>query len=524
MQSVSAQFTERTSKAIRPINWKVLISFEKNYDAAVDFFDIGGSTIGGTDIIKGDGSVIQEWDKYVYEDYSDRVLSVEINRETDIPTSPITLATATIVLDNHDDLFTPGNTASPLDGFLVSRRPVRINLGFGVESIPKFVGITSLKPEVNESAKTVKLQCIDFLSAIMNVPLDEEVMFVNDRTDEIISALLERGGLDPTQFDLDTGGILIPFAYFKKGSKLGEGIKDVAEAELGNLSMLEDGTPRFRNRASWATNTSVWDFDKDNVIDKKALGTSSVINVVEVFSKAREVQAKQKLWESSSEIELPPGSTEIFIDFKDEYGELPVTVADDPDYVSGATTSLYATNEQRDGTGPTHEGDISLTSSDLFSAGMKLVFQNDATVTVFLTRLEIHGTPAKVVNDVYVRVTDPTSIGTKDGYEERPVKIDNNLVQDEVAANSIGQTIIADRSEDDDQQEMIVKAVPQLQIGDVITYNDENITDETYFVTRINDIVNNSGYRQVLRVSKRTINEYFAIAISSLGGTDQLAP
>lgn len=80
MQSVSSQFTARTSKAVRPISWKVLISWDKAFDAAVDFFTIEGSSIGGGDIIKGDGSVVQEWDKYAFEDYSDRVLSVEVNR------------------------------------------------------------------------------------------------------------------------------------------------------------------------------------------------------------------------------------------------------------------------------------------------------------------------------------------------------------------------------------------------------------------------------------------------------------
>lgn len=525
MQSVSTEFTTRTDAQIRPLLWKVLISWDKAYDAGVDFFTVGSSTIGGTDIIKGSGSVVQEWDRYVYEDYSDRVLSVEINRETEPPTSPITLATATIVLDNHDDIFTPGNGSSPLDGFLISRRPVRINLGFGTESVAKFVGITTTKPVVDERSKTVKLQCIDFLNAIMNVPLDEEVMYINARTDEIIQGLLELGGLNASQFDLDYGTVIIPFAYFKKGSKIGDGIKDVAEAELGNVSMLENGTPRFFNRHNWADNASVWNFDKDNVIEKKALGESSVINVVEVFSKAREVQAKQKIWEANGEIEMAPNTTtEVFIDFKDEYGDLPVPSADDPDYVSVATTSLYATNDRRDSTGATYEADISLTSSTLFSTGMKLVFTSTADVPVFLTRLEIHGTPAKVAQDIYVRVTDTASIGTKDGYEERPVKIDNDLIQDETAANSIGGIIIADRAQDDDQQELIVKSVPQLQIGDMITYDDENVVGETYFVTRINDIVNNSGYRQLLRVSKRTINKYFAVAISSLGGTDKIAP
>ena len=527
MQSVSSQFTARTSKSVRPISWKVLISWDKAFDAAVDFFTIEGSSIGGGDIIKGDGSVVQEWDKYAYEDYSERVLSVEVNREGEPPISPITLATATVVLDNHDDIFTPGNASSPLAGYLLSRRPIRINLGFGVETIPKFVGITTGKPVVDEKAKTVTLQCIDFLNAIMNIPLDEELMYVDYRTDEIVSALLQTGGLDPSQFDLDYGSVIIPFAYFKKGSKLGDGLHDVVEAELGNLSMLEDGTPRFLSRASYANNVSVWDFDKDNVIEKKALGTSTVINVVEVFSKAREVQAKQKLWESSFEITLAKNAdTEVFIDFKDEYGDLPVTAADDPDYVSSATTSLYATNETRDGTGDTNDAEISLSSSSFVSTGMKLVFTNAAAVDVYLTRLEIWGTPAKVANDIYIRVTDTASIGDKDAYEERPLSppITNDLIQDEVAATSIGKIVIADRAQDDDQQEMIVKAVPQLQVGDVITYSDENVAGETYFVTRINDIINSSGYRQLLRVTKRTIHEYFAIAISSLGGSDELAP
>lgn len=524
MQSVSQDFEDRTDAAVRPISWRVLISWEKDYDAGVGFFDIGGSSIGGGDILKGEGSVVQEWDKYRYEDFSDRVLSVEINRETEPPTSPITLATATIVLDNHDDMFTAG-AGSALDGFLLSRRPVRINLGFGGETIPKFVGITDAKPQVDERSKTVKLTCVDFLKAIMNISLDEEVMYVDMRTDEIISGLLETGGLDPSQFDLDTGGVIIPFAYFKKGSKLGDGLKDVAEAELGNLSLLEDGTPRFQSRSNWANNLSVYDFDKSNVLEKSAVQGDSVINVVEVFSRARAVQAKQKLWEGANPIELAPGAeTEIFIDFKDDYGDLPVTTADDPEYITGATSSLYATNVQRDGTGETLAGDVALVSSDLFSTAMKLTFENTGTIPVFLTQLEIYATPAKVVNDIYVRETDPTSVGDRDAYEEHPYKIENDLIQDKVAATSIALIIIADRAEDDDQQNMLVKSVPQLQIGDAITYSDENIAGETYFVTRINDIINSGGYRQQIKVTKRTIHEYFAIAISSIGGTDELAP
>lgn len=524
MQSVSTDFTDRTGAVIRPISWRVLISWAKNFDAGIDFFTIGSSSIGGGDILKGDENVLQEWDKYDYEDYSDRILSVEINRQTDPPTNPISMATATIVLDNHDDLFTPG-AGGALDAFLLSRRPIRINLGFGGETIPKFVGITDSKPQIDERSKTVKLTCIDFMNAIMNITLDEEVMFVDYRTDQAISALLETGGLLTSQFSLDTGTVIIPFIYFKKGSRLGDGLRDIAQAELGNVSMKENGMIRFVNRENWAQNASVWNLNKENVIEKSTVSSDKVINVVEVYSRAREVQAKQKLWEAASAIELAPGvSTEIFIDFKDDYGALPVTAADDPVYITSATTSLFATNLQRDGSGNTMNSSVSLVSSDLFSTAMKLTFSNSSAFTIFLTQLEIYATPAKVVNDLYIRVTDPNSIGIKDGYEEHPIKIENDLIQDAVAANSIGQIVIEDRAEDDDQQQFIIKSIPQLQLGDVVTYSDENIVGETYFVTRIDDIINLSGYRQLVQGSKRTINEYFKIGISSLGGSDKLAP
>lgn len=531
MQTVSSAFTNRTSGKVRPLKHSLFISFAKDYDAAVSFFDIGGSSIGGIDILKGENSVIQEWDKYVYEDYSERILSIEYDRGTEPPTNAVTLATCDLVLDNHDDIFTPGNTNSSLDGFLLPRRPLRLHLGFGDELIPIFVGLTEKRPEIDERGKTARFHCIDFLKAIMNISLDEELMFQDYRTDEIISEVLQTAGLTTSQFDLDTGGVIVPFAYFKKGSKVGDALNEIAEAELGNISLDENGVIRFQNRLNWADNTSSWTFNKDNTIERKNAG-GELINVVEVYSRAREVQAKQKLFESNGVVQfddktdfLGPGETKtVILDFKDEYGELPVTSADDPDYVSGATTSLYATNEKRDGTGRALNTGITLDSSSLFSTAMKLTFSNAGSLPVYLTRLEIHATPAKVAQDIYIREADATSIGTNDGYEEHIHKIENDYIQDAVAATSIAKIILEDRAADDDQQILIVKGVPQLQIGDVVTYTDEN-QNETYFVTGINGIFNSSGFRQVLRISKRVINSYFRIAISTIGSTDDsLAP
>ncbi len=530
MQTVSSGFTTRTDGKVRRLKHALFMSFLKNYDASIAFFEVGVSSLGGTDVLKGSESVIQEWDKYTYDDYSNRVLDIEYDRGTDPPTNALTLATMDITLDNHDDIFTPGNVNSDLYGYLLPRRPVRMHLGFKDEVIPIFVGLTEKRPEIDEKAKTAKFHCIDFLQSIMNINLDEELMYVDYRTDEIISAVLQSAGLATSQFDLDTGGVIVPFAYFKKGSKVGDALQEIAEAELGNLSLDENGVIRFQNRTNWADNVSVWTFDKDNVIERKNAG-GEVINVVEVYSQAREVQAKQKLYESNGSVRfddqtdtIGAGETKtVTIDFKDEYGELPVTSADDPVYVDSATTSLYATNERQDGTGLALNSNISVTNTYLFSTAMQIEFENTGTLPVYITRLEIFATPAKVANDIYIREADAASVGVNDGYEEHVKTIKNNYIQDSVAATSIAKIILDDRAADDDQQLLIVKGVPQLQIGDVITYLDENANDD-YFVTGINGILNSSGLRQQLRVSKRVINSYFRIEISSLGGSDVLGP
>jgi len=524
MQTVSSRFTQLTDGPMRPISFRVLMAFNKTYDAGIDFFTIGTSTIGGDDILKGTSNTIQEWDKYVYEDYSDRVLSIEWEREAEPPTSAITLATASLILDNHDDLFTPSNTASPLYGSILPKRPIRINAGFGGETIPQFIGMTDGKPEINEKNKTAKFTCIDFLKFMMDQPLDEELMYIDMRTDEIIQALLEGAGVTTAQMDLDTGSVIIPFAYFAKGSKRGDALAEIAEAELGNISMSESGRATFQNRQNWSDNTSSWTFNKQNTLERKAASASEIINVVEVYSQARAVMAKQKLWESSGAIEIPANSSiDVFPDFRDDYGALPVTTMDDPVYIGSASTSLYATNEFEDGSGAARNTDVSLTSSDLFSTSAKLTFENTADVSVFLTQLEIFATPAKVQNDIYVRVEDAASVGSRDGYEENVKEIKNNYIQDSTAATTIGRIITEDRGQDDDQYDLLVKAVPQLQISDVITWDEPDNTDD-YFVTRISSTINTSGFRQTIRTSKRTINIYFRIGISTIGGSDKIGP
>lgn len=529
MQTVTDSFTEKTKSELRHLRWNCLISFTKQFDDAIDFFTIGVSTIGSTDIIAGTNSVIQEWEKYAYEDFSDRVLSIEYTRESDPPVGSVTLAYADVVLDNSDSIFTISNTSSPLYGYIADSRPIRLYIGFeDTEKIQVLVGMTVGLPVLDEKAKTARFHCIDFFRHIDTNLLNESVMLTNVRTDEAIQAILTDAGLLTSQSSLDTGTVIIPFLYYPKGTRIGTAIREIAEAELGGIYMDENGVIRFENRTNWNNNTEVWQFNRTNVLDMTTPDVARVINSVEVISKTRGVEANQKIYISSGAASftdnttiLPPlTSKDVFINFTDTDGSLPVTSSATP--VAALTTnSGYDSNTQPDGSGSSMNASVTITSTSLFATSVKYTFTNaSSTTSAYINRLEVWGTPARVQNNIYALIQDQASI---EAYEEQAHKIENNYIQDESAANSIGQRIISDRAEIDDQRTMTVKGVPQLQIGDIIRYSD-NKSNETYFVTRINGILGTDGFRQIIVATKRTIVEYFAIGVSSIGGPGQIAP
>ena len=526
MQTVSSAFTALTKSAVRPIFQKVFISFEKNYSPSISFFTVGTSLINGYDFLKGNGSVVQEWDKYAYTDYSSRIVSVSYNREVDLPLSPITTAQAEIVLDNSDDIFTLGNPYTVLSGNLLPRRPVKIITGFGTQGVQVFIGLTKGIPAIDNATKTATFTCVDILTTILERPLDQSVIYQNQLPHTIIQDLLETfGGLLSSQMSLETGSTIIPFAYFEKGTKLKDGLQRIVEADLGSLYSDENGMITYKARASWLSNSLVWNLDRTNVYEVSSPNDDDIINVVEVYSNVREVQSKQKIWELEGAIEVPASSSvDIFASFSDDNGDLPVTSVDNPAYISSATTSSYSTNRNDDGSGPTDNASISLTSTSLFSTAFKMTFANSSSHSIFITTVELWGTPAKVIKKIYVREQSDVSVGTFDAYEENPITIQNDLIQDDQTATSLADIILADRDEPSDKKTLTIKGVPQLQLGDVVNYQDEKI-NQNYYVTRINGKIESStGFTQYIELTKRTIESYFRIGISTIGGTDKIAP
>lgn len=513
MQTISSQFNEYAIGQVRPIAWGVRASFNKIFDDNITFFTLDTSILDGTDVLgPTDESVIQVWDKYEYIDYSSRALSLEVTREETEPYS-ITQAFADVTVNNYDNYFTP-NSGSPIENYILPRRPFRLLMGFGIESLPQIVGLSEGMPTLNKSSRAASFHIIDFMSYILDQDISETIILEDVETAEVLDYLFQVMGLTDDQYILDDSLNTIKFFYVEKGTKFKTVADKLMEAEIGRLYMDEAGIIRFKNRYS-VNLVPVYTFDKSNVLDYAVNDEAKIINSVKITSQVREVQVTQPIWSSASPSLINVGdSLVLWAEFLD-----PVTTAVDPAYSADEdTTSYFTSHLNEDGTGA--YTDVSLTSMELFSKSAKLTFNNAGASTAYLTAIEIYGTPAKVVDTIKVEEIDQDSI---DKYEEQLYEIDNEYIQDESNAQSRALILLHDYAEYGTGIDIDVKGNSALQLGDAVDVDLDGFQG-IHVITKTVNIITDGQFGQRLRLRQKQTPTFFTLDTSILDGSDLLSP
>lgn len=516
MQVATPQFHEWANAQMRPISWGLKMAFTKTVDESFSFFILDETLLDGSGLLKPSGdydNVVQLWDMYQFDDFSDRVISLEWSREESIPYS-INQAMADIVLDNHDNYFSPGG-GSEIEEFLLPRRPVRILAGFGGTNISVFVGLTESAPKIDEDSKTVTFHCIDFLSYLFNKSLTESQLFVDMTTDQILDELFQMFGLSSDQYVLDAGFNRVPFAYFEKGTKLGKAIEELMEAEIGALYMDEVGIIRFKNK-QLRDLTPVWSFDDSNTIDISTPRQEEIINVVDLSISVRSVREHQLLYQLSGSEEILPGDIkEVWAEFQD-----PVVSAVDP-ILGFRIENSYMRAFMADSTESDEvTSDVVVTSTDLFATSMKILIQNNNDFPVFINELEIWGEPAKASPTINSQFKDDESV---DKYEEYPHTIDNNLIQSYSQAKSAALTILQYFGEYGNVFEAEVKGNMALQISDPISVSAGSYGN-TFLITKYQNRIMDGRFTQILKAKENYALSFFFLDTSLLDSDDRLAP
>jgi hypothetical protein len=538
MQTTSSGYSSVVNAPFRQLTTGVLLSWLKTLASNINFFTINTSLIAGNDIIKGSsGDSVSFFDKYQYSDYATYVKNWSVDRQIGQFPFGLIMAQADVELDNTSDLFTPNYDATIGSGILPNR-PLKINLAMGQDSLLQFTGFTG-QPEIDVRGRSMLLHAYDVIDVINNYTFTSQSgttfsgMLTNVTTASAIQYYLGKIGFNANQYQLEAS-LQQPIGVVNvTDRKFGDVLRDLVEAEVGIMLADETGIIKFWNRQHFVTTSGLgylFNITPSNAVDIK-YANAPIINDVTVTAKPRAIGPFQRVWNQGSYQTVQPGqSLTVFADFSDEYGALPVTQTTTPSYSSTQlNTSYFSTNANTDGSGAALNAFITLTSTYLFGTTYKMVFTNTGGTTIYLTALELYGTPAKVLHEISQQYVDQASI---DAYGRNPANngetlpIDNNYIQSASDALALAFTLVSQYGQPNRHFTVEIFSNPALQIGDYgkLTLPSTGLT-KTVWITGKTDKLNPEGNLvQILQLEERTLFTYFTINSSAIGGADVIAP
>lgn len=516
MQTVNSRFLQLADGDVQPQSWGVLISFDKAYDPDITWFTLDVSVLDGPDILStGDDNPIQQWDLYEYDNYTDRVVMMSWEREIEFPYSTAT-AMADVQLNNYDNYFTPG-AESPIEEYIIPKRPIRLLSGFDGAVIPQFVGLTQGMPDIQDSTKTASFHALDFLTQIYDMPIQNTIAMRDVRTDEVLANIFEQFGLDSSQYNLAAGRNKIPFLFFEREvTKAGEVIRKLMQAEMGKLWLDEQGVVQFETRLE-DYSMPVYSFDDSNIVDISTPDDSEIYNKIVINSELREVQEYQTIHtkaESSGDyFVIQANSTRVY-----EASLTDPAISAEPPTIGEASAVSWFT--AKNAVGAPVSSDITVDATELRTNSYDITFTNDNAFPIEIAKMEIWGEPAKVFDRIEYSAIEQPSI---DKYEEQVLPIDNNFIQSVSQCESLALTLLYQYSEHTGVVTLTVKGNPALQLGDVISL-DARTYDGEYTIIGMTGKIQDGLYEQTMKVRRLVSVGFFTLDVSLLDGEDLLAP
>lgn len=514
---VSAAFTTASEASVNDVAYDVLVGWLKQYNSAATFFQIDHSHLDGTDFLKGYGDDVTFFDKYEYNSEAANVISWDISRKTNLYPYGVFIAQANVVLDNTSKKYLPGYDAT-IGAYIKPSRPLRIYAGFDKEIVQQFGGFTDIPSNtlVQRQTSLTAMDVMNYFETTEAITNYFEGMLWN----EIVEALLIEQGFSSAQYNLEPSTQPAIGYLSTSGVTLADIFRKGCEAEQATMFCDEMGIIQLWNRFHYQdVSTLAKSLTYDTVNDVDYVDTP-IINYVRVLAKPRSVRALQPVWQSDWAIQVAPGATvTVPINFVDDDGPMPVTAVLDP---------IFVASDKSDGSG-TPSVDVIMSDFRLIGDTAFIDFENTGDDNMYVTSIQIQGTPAKVTGKIIVEYKDQTSInanGINPSDNGKVIEITNDWIQNHGTARALAYTMVDEYK--DANQQLLVKPFPDpsLMYGDLIemTIDDVDVYPRTCFLvgTRLSSDLSAILYQE-LTLDERNIRSYFRIDVSELDGTDVLA-
>lgn len=523
MQTVDPNFNIRSQGDFIPLTRGLRISFDKVWDDNITFARYDEAMYDDPEYLYSPSAdnPIAFWDYYDYKDFTSRVVSMEWSREIEFPYS-VSSAMADFTVNNFDDYFTP-DSGSPIDQYILPKRPLRLLAGYqGVGTLQQFVGITEKTPIRDENSKTASFHALDFLSDIFNTELGSIIAMQNVTTDVVLEEIFKKFGLSDSSYVLAKGRNKIPFVFFDREKNAGNAIRELMQAEMGNLWIDEQGIIMFEPRLM-VEQDPVFYFDDNNVIDITSTGEDEIINEVKIFSDIRAVNGFDVVSSNAREDGQPwfaggdgfiisGGSSRPYI------AELPDPCLSVVDPVLGQDTAPSWFTAVRSNGVPVTSG-LTVTGTVLNSNNFVVFIQNTNGFPVEIDQMVLWGEPARVINRLapfYAK--DQDSI---DKYESKLLEIRNDWFGSYDNADSFARTILDAYPEGDPVIEMSVKGTYALQLGDIVSVNARSYVG-LYKITKIANVLN--PYKCTIRARRYNPKNWGQYDVSKYNDSAVYAP
>lgn len=383
--------------------------------------------------------------------------------------------------------------------FILPKRFLKAEVGFGLSHVPKFAGLTD---RIHPSTKgdIVQIHCYDFAERLKDIIIKDKY-YSSKRSDEIISELASLADIDASKISLEIGTLTIEFAYFPEGS-IWYYMAQVAEAEGGRIFFDEEGVLRFWSRSHYSTyQAPAYSFNfTDHMLDVDYdIANAKVKNRVIVSAKPRQLLTNQKIFNDNTNQSLANGENKEFFAQFAYRNETSVPALNVQVPVLG--TNIKAT-ANADGTGANLSAYLSLTSYYTFRESMRVNLQSSYPGTLYVTTFNVYGDPIVIKQEIRQEVNDLDSQGL---YDIKTLEIENDLIPSDTFALALATQRLAELKDPKDFLTIDVVGVPYLQIGDKINVQRSfDGTFQDFYIVR-NKWSFKEDFMQTLDIEKKVI-------------------